>query len=107
MFLSDLFKLEVCAMAAPKISQELHWWLARMVDDLDPESFRVAELVGEFGTYCPQYGYPNAVPGSEKSIRSRISRLIELGYVERFARGQYRVTDAGRDIAEMEEVDQE
>ena len=64
-------------------------WLARIIDDLNPDDFGSKEFVQEFASLGRE-------DNDEKYVRKALSGLVNMTFVEKIAQGRYRVTDAGR-----------
>ena len=65
-------------------------------NELNPHEFTRSEVKEEFGSFTT----PDPGSSRELSIASRISILVEAGYLRRVRRGVYAVTSTGRNLRE-------
>lgn len=78
-----------------KGNAELHLWLSRIIDDLDPTDFSANELFSEFGAtdVKPE---ERLTYNTEGYIRAQVARLLADEHIEKIAKGRYQVTDSGQ-----------
>lgn len=75
-------------------------WLGRIIEDLDPEDFGSDELVETFATQSFGEMASRKDHDSERDVRKHLHELVLAGYVEKIARGRYRVTMDGTFVYE-------
>lgn len=87
-----------------KREKDMHLWLARIIDDLDPEDFSATELIAEFGAADGSMSGSTDNYNGERYIRNRIALLLDNSFVEKIAKGRYRVTENGKNFRDEREV---